>query len=193
VSNEQQLWGRRPGEPLTWFRRFERYRLMEPVRSVAAVFREEKGKNGRDEAPGRWYEEAKKWQWEERAAAWDAFQTTQIEAINAQERDKILRSGFALMHKRVKELDKLTRKLIKMASDDEKIWLVETRTMIMGEDRSQTTEKLTFNAPLFQLIDKYLDSIAKEMGERAKTSEPATKDIPTKTIGVDEGENGCEP
>jgi hypothetical protein len=80
-----------------------------------------------------------------------------------------------------------------MASDDEKIWLVETRTMIMGEDRSQTTEKLTFNAPLFQLIDKYLDSIAKEMGERAKTSEPATKDIPTKTIGVDEGENGCEP
>ena len=38
---EAQPWHRQPGEPLRWFRRFEQFRLMIPVRSVNAVFREE--------------------------------------------------------------------------------------------------------------------------------------------------------
>ena len=73
MSDEQQIWARQAGEPLMWYRRFERYRLMQPVRSIVAVFREEKRANERDEAPGRWYEEAKKWRWDERVAAWDVY------------------------------------------------------------------------------------------------------------------------
>lgn len=196
MSDAQHIWSQQEGEPSLWYGRFLVYLRLGTKRSVAVVYKKENHVKPRQTAskiPGDWYDIEKVWKWKERAKAYDEHQRAEEDRVIAEERDKILRSGFALMHKRVKELDKLTRKLIKMASDDEKIWLVETRTMIMGEDRSQTTEKLTFNAPLFQLIDKYLDSIAKEMGERAKTSEPATKDIPTKTIGVDEGENGCEP
>lgn len=179
VSDAQHIWSQQEGEPSLWYGRFLVYLRLGTKRSVNAVFKKENNKKQQKTTsfpgPG-WYDAEKEWNWKERAKAYDEYVRAEEDRVIAEEREKVLRSGFALMHKRVKELDRLTRKLIRMASDDEKIWLVETRTVIMGEDRSQTTEKLTFNAPLFQLIDKYLDSIAKEMGERIKKQELTGKD-----------------
>ena len=111
--------------------------------------------------------------WQERVKQYDADQAAkQIEIqdkIIAEEREKVLRSGFALMHKRVEMLDRLSNKLIQWTDEEKKVWIPETRVIGSGEN-AQTIENITFNAPLYTLIDKYLDSIAKETGERVKVT-----------------------
>lgn len=68
-----------PGEPLLWYRRFERFRLMEPVRSIPHVYREElqnteqrrKTQKAHPNDPdSTWYAMARLWHWE---AAMDIF------------------------------------------------------------------------------------------------------------------------
>lgn len=65
-------WDRQDGEPARWFDRFERYRKLGPRRTFEGAFREDTGGNGR--ANGRWWAEAARWRWKERAEAWDAEQ-----------------------------------------------------------------------------------------------------------------------
>lgn len=189
MSDERQIWHQQDGEPDLWYGRFNRYRLMGTRRSVNAVFKKEQKsakirENSRTgEAGGDWYEAAKVWNWEERARAYDEYQRAEEDRIITEEREKVLRSGFALVHKRVKELDKLTRKLIRMTSDESKVWIPETRTFRSGEESTSTVEKVEFNAPLFTLIDKYLGSIAAEMGERVKKKDIMLNQIPPDEYG----------
>lgn len=168
------------GEPLIWHRRFERFRLMEPTRSIAAVFREEMGENGRNEPPGRWYEESKKWQWEERAVAWDAYQTEEQERTIAREKEKVLRTGFALMHKRVEILNELCNLLIEEAKQKKNMYI-------------SSPKETRFNDGLYTSIDRYLNSIAAEMGERVKKKDITVTEIPPSVyLGFDPDQDGIE-
>ncbi len=59
-------------EPMLWYERFERYRLMGPNRTIEAAWRESPAKGSKGKRPSRhWYERAREWRWKERAEAWD--------------------------------------------------------------------------------------------------------------------------
>lgn len=174
MSEERKPWEQMEGEPDLWYGRFRVYLLMGSRRSVGAVYRKEyhvKARQTTLKISGDWYEAAKQWNWLERARDYDEFQRAEEDRIIAEEREKVLRSGYALMHKRVKTLDRLSRKFEQMEKDESKIWLTETRTTTMGEGKSVVIEKTTFNHHLYMLIDKYFDSIAKEVGDRVKKQE----------------------
>lgn len=185
MDEERKSWEQKinDGEPDLWYGRFVKFLRLGTKRSVNAVFKKETKRNleePRSNAHQDWYEAAKQWNWEKRARDYDEHQRAEEDRIIEEERDKVLRSGFALQHKRIKELDRLTRKLIRYTNDEEKVWIPETKTIMttQGKDKSQEqiVEKIVFNAPLFTLIDKYQDSIAKEMGERVKKQEITGKD-----------------
>lgn len=165
------------GEPDLWYGRFVKYLRLGTKRSVNAVSHKEHKKGqekSRTNAGPEWYEAAKLWNWEERARKYDKWQLAEEDRIIAEEREKVIRSGFALQHKRIKELDRLSRQLIAFTKEEKKIWMPETRTIGNG-DNAQTIEKETFNHQVYALIDKYFDSIAKEMGERVKQTELSGK------------------
>lgn len=62
-------WERQSAEPIQWYERFTRYRLMGMGRSIRKVLEAEnqRPKN----IPGNWLRMAEKWNWRERAEAWD--------------------------------------------------------------------------------------------------------------------------
>lgn len=174
MSEEQQrIWDRQEGESPLWFRRFERFRLMEPVRKIAAVFQEEQPEENRgkqrNDPPGVWYEIAKEWRWEERAAAWDAFLDDQLEKQIAQERKKILRSNYALMHKRIELLDRKTQQLAEITDTPDGIWVPDVKSVGTGPNAIQV-DLVQFNDAAFRELREYLTDIADEMGERVKTT-----------------------
>jgi hypothetical protein len=199
MSEERKPWEQNieAGEPDLWYGRFVKYLRLGSKRSVNALYAKEAkaAKNSEKQrnldAGGDWYDIEKAWNWKERARAYDEWQRKEEDRIIAEEKDKVLRSGFALMHKRIKELDRQARKLIQMTNDEQKIWVPEVRTVIMGEDKSQTIEKLTFNAPLFTTIDKIFDSIAKETGERVKKKDITITEMPASVYqGFNPDEDG---
>lgn len=175
MSEERKPWEQMidKGEPDLWYGRFRAYLRLGTKRSIASVFQktEKNREKQRLEVTGHWYEAAKTWGWESRARDYDEHQRAEEDRIIAEEREKVLRSGYALMHKRVKTLDRLSRKLEQIEKDESKVWLTETRTTTMGEGKSVVIEKTTFNHQLYILIDKYFDSIAKEVGDRVKKQE----------------------
>lgn len=199
MSDERKSWEQMEGEPDLWYGRFRVYLRLGTKRSVNVLYAKEAkaAKNSEKQrnlgAGGDWYSIEKEWNWKERARAYDEWQRSEEDRIIEEEKDKVLRSGFALMHKRIRELDRQARKLIRMTNDEEKIWIPEVRTVAMGENKSQTVEKLTFNAPLFTTIDKIFDSIAKETGERVKKKDITVTEIPPSVyLGFDPDQDGIE-
>lgn len=169
----RKLWDQLPEESDLWYGRFRAYLLMGTKRSIVDVFHQELEENGgdwRDEAHGSWYEYAKKYKWEERVKAYDKQWIIEQDKIIAQEKEKVLRTGYALMHKRIEALNKIADKMVKWADEDDKMWLIKTQS-ISNENFSKQTEEVIFNAPMLTMIDKYFDSIAKEKGERVKKQE----------------------
>lgn len=183
MNEERKSWEQRidEQEPDLWYGRFVKYLRLGTKRSVNAVFKKETPKNTekpRTVADNDWYDIEKQWKWKERARDYDEYQRAEEDRIIEEERDKVLRSGFALQHKRIELLGKMSRKLIAMTNDETKIWIPETRTTVIGEDKSQTVEKVVFNAPLFQQIERYQASIAAEMGERVKKKDITITEMP---------------
>lgn len=172
-KEQQQLWDKQEDEPPIWFRRFERYRLMEPVRSIVAVFQQEETKKNREKPrkkpTGDWYEIAKKWKWEERVAAWDAYVDEEVEKRIVAERKKVLRSHYALMHKRVELLDRKVQQLAEITDDEGKVWLPDVKSVGSGPS-ARRVDLVQFNDAAFRELREYLDDIAAEMGERVKTT-----------------------
>lgn len=111
--------------------------------------------------------------WQERVHQFDTEQAEwlakQQAAIIAEEKEKILRSGYALMHKRVQELDKLTRKLLKYTEDENLVWLPDVKGIGTGPD-AERVDLIQFNAALFKEIRGCFADIASELGERVKTT-----------------------
>jgi hypothetical protein len=67
-------WERQPGEPNLWFSRFQRYLLAGPSRSLLGTVngeRTEKGREKQSKVPGSWNQAFARWNWRERAEAWD--------------------------------------------------------------------------------------------------------------------------
>lgn len=202
-KQETTPWSQLPDETALWYRRFERFRLMEPVRSIPLVYREEKQsqsekKRGKTksapqtEPDGTWYEMAKLWQWEARAAAWDAKLDADLEQEIAAERKKILRSELALQHKRVELLNRKAKQLADITDTQDQIWLLDVKSIGTGPE-AERVDLLQFNDAAFKELREYLTDIADEMGERIKKHEAAITQLPPLTYGVSEDEEGCDP
>jgi hypothetical protein len=181
MDEERKPWEQLPDEPDLWYGRFRRFFLMAFGRSVSAVFKAEVSEGSRAnqslEVYGYWYEYAKKYNWQERAAAYDANWIEEQDKIIAQEKEKVLRSGFALQYKRIQSLDRLLNKLIEMTDDEDKIWIPDVKAIGNGPG-AERVDLVNFNAPLFTLIDKYKASLAAEMGERVKKKDITVTELP---------------
>lgn len=180
TNEERKPWDQLPDESSLWYGRFRSYLEMGFKRNVNAVHAEctKNDENLRDiNAPGEWYRIEKAWNWKERAKSYDEAWIIEQDKIIAQEKEIVLRTGYALMHNRIKLLNKFVEKMEQWADDDSKAWIIKTQT-VTGENFSKHTEEETFNAPMFSMIDKYLDSIAKEKGERVKKNEIEHKGLP---------------
>lgn len=178
MENERKTWEQMPEESDLWYGRFRAYLLMGFKRSIQAVFQletEEKRGNPSGEAQGHWYEYAKKYDWEERAKVYDAHWIEEQDEIIKQEREKVIRLGFALDYKRIEALNKLADKMMQWADEDDKVWLVKTQD-VTGDGFSKHTEETVFNAPMIGMIEKYFAGIAAEKGERVKKQELTGKD-----------------
>lgn len=172
-NTNEKFWDQQEGESSLWYGRFRAYLLLGVRRSVNAVFHleaEESRDYPRTEIQGHWYEYAKKYKWEERAQSYDKHWIEEQDIVIAAERAKVIRTGYALQHKRIEILDKLVSKLVEMTEDDDKVWLTESKTVWNGRN-PERVEAISLNHPLFTLIDKYQASIAAEMGERVKKQE----------------------
>lgn len=196
-ENEKAIWLQQDGESALWFRRFDRYRLMWPVRKIATVFQEEQSEKNREKPrtipTGDWYEIAKQWRWEERAAAWDAYMDAEIDKTIAAERKKVLRTGLALQHKRIELLAKKVQQLIDITNEESGIWIPDVKSVGMGKD-AERVDLVQFNDAAFRELREYLTDIADEMGERVKKKEVAYKELPPDRYeGIGDDDEGSEP
>lgn len=140
MSDEGQPWEKREGEG-RWYIRFLVYLRMGPSRSLlGAVNVARKGpKKPSISAPGAWKDAAKRWEWKERAQAYD----------EEQERLALAECRFARVSERAKVLDRWigTQDAIMLASVEE-----------VGYARADAMEQLR----------GLLDDMAKETGGRVK-------------------------
>lgn len=166
-------WDRQPQEPILWYRRFTRFRLMEPVRSVAAAYTLEHPTSSddkeRQKIPGAWYQKSHEWHWDERATAWDAHQTQEVEQQIAAERAKVLKTHYALMHQRIRDLDEVATVLKQELLDPNKRWLADVKSVGTGPT-AQRVDLITFNDALIREWRAALSDIASELGERVKVT-----------------------
>lgn len=102
MSDEaQQAWDQQPGEPTNWFVRFEMYRLAGPDRSLLAVWRSAQiSPKKPNNLPSSWKDAAERWQWKERAEAYDLFELQQIK----DEREQKYRDELNEHRERAKKL-----------------------------------------------------------------------------------------
>src|SRR5712664_321561 len=114
MDEERKIWERMDDEPVKWFSRFDKFRLMKPwVRSVNAVFGEvqaqnpKKPDNPRENADKEWYRKAQEWQWDERAAKWDAYRIAERDRKILLEEAEVLKERYALKHERIKALNEI--------------------------------------------------------------------------------------
>lgn len=163
---ERQLWDRMEGEPLRWYARFDRFRLMGWRRSVADVYHKENSVKQRKTAlkvPGDWYKTAKQWQWDERVEAWDAHKRVERDRIIALEEEEILKAEYSLKHNRIKDLNKLAVLLKEEVEDENKRWVEDVKAV--GKEAYYVKQ---FNDAVIREYRATLDDIAKEKGERVK-------------------------
>jgi len=173
-------WEKQAGESAVWFQRFDRFRLMKPIRKVSLVFQQEekariakteqnraKQSKIREKPPGVWYEIAKDWRWEERAAAWDKHIDRQLDQEIAAERKRVLRTELALQHKRIELLNRKALQLAEITDDESGIWIPDVKSVGFGPD-AKRVDLVQFNDAAFRELREYLTDIADEMGERVK-------------------------
>lgn len=195
-QQQRQPWDQIENEPSLWFKRFTAFRLMEPLRTVSEVFKQEcaaRGAKRKSKVPdGGWYDVAREWHWEERAAAWDAYQTAQQEQAIVKERAKVLKSRYALTHKRIQTLDRLAQKLLDYADDETKVWLLDVKAIGTGPS-AERVDLVQFNDGLFREIRAHFADIAAELGERVKKTDTTITNLPKEYIGIDDDDDGSEP
>lgn len=166
---ERKPWDRMidQNEPIKWYARFDRFRLMKPwKRSINAVFEEEETeKYGkvRTKIAGKWYRIAEQWQWNKRVEAWDEAQRSERDRVIALEEEEISKSELALKHNRIKELNELAFLLKGEVYDEDKRWIEDVKAV--GKEPYYVKQ---FNDAVIREYRASLDDIAKEKGERVK-------------------------
>ena len=103
---ESVAWEKRSDEPLAWFNRFERYRLLGPQRSLeAASLRCAEVEGQRCPKSSRtWCDASRRWQWQERARAWDATQPSPLPGEEEAHRSDARQERLGMISKIVKDL-----------------------------------------------------------------------------------------
>lgn len=170
------IWARQDGEPGAWFARFLIYRGCKPasgrlhdayVSCMAQAGKSPRKPSQSVDVPGAWKEKADQWQWKKRAEAYDAMLQAEAEErakalrdLEAAEIEKIMTSGYALIHNRVQGLDQMAR---------------DIRESMIDPETKEINPKWVYP----DKIREYrgcLDDIAKELGARVKKTELAGKD-----------------
>jgi hypothetical protein len=92
-----QPWEKQPEEPARWYARFDIFRRLGPGRTLEAAYRIAAKAEGlsKKRAGEEWHVHARRWQWRERAEAWDAVQG---EVLQAQEQERRLEGREARLH-----------------------------------------------------------------------------------------------
>lgn len=122
----------------------------------------------------RW---SSQYHWQERVKHYEEEQYKAEEEAIAEERKKVLRSEYALMHKRVHLLNRKIKQLTEITDSDAGIWLDDVKSVGTGKDAERVDLKV-FNADAFKELREFLDDIAAEMGERVKKTETAITALP---------------
>jgi len=102
---DAQPWQPMPGENQRWYQRFVQYVAMGAARSVRGVYNAEqrhlgKGTERSRAVPASWTQAAKRFEWQRRAAAFDAH-----------ERQRLLAAGNASDLERIAKLDELAERM----------------------------------------------------------------------------------
>jgi hypothetical protein len=144
---ERESWDRQAEEPNRWFSRFERYRLAGPGRSLlGAVNAEqaEKGKNKRGWIPGAWSRAAARWNWRDRAEAWDEHDRQQARQAHAQDVEEMNRRHIheaqALQNRAVQRLKSLDPSELS-ASDTLRYFVEATKLERTARGEPETIEE----------------------------------------------------
>jgi AAA+ ATPase superfamily predicted ATPase len=185
VDEQFHKWDRLLEEPNRWYQRFERLRLIGPNRSILALYLEEwiarQEKAGKSIAnkpkcpPGAWSKAAKEWHWQERWEAWDQYLSDRAAKEAEERRLKILSSGFAQRHERVRKLDELANLLLVELLDKDKRWLADVKQIGSGFT-AERVDIVRFNSALIRQFRETLEDLAAEMGERVRGIEIFGKD-----------------
>ena len=154
---ERKIWERYDHESGKAYAAFEVYLALGTARSLDAV-----AQKLAKSLPllKRW---SAQWQWVERARAYDNHMAAVAQAEREAEVKKIIESGYAQMHTRIKELDEVARMLRERIDDP-------------GQHYLDGKFGPVFNKELFSEWRDTLNDIAKELGHRRQGLEISGKD-----------------
>ena len=144
-------WDRQPGEPNLWYSRFERYRLAGPSRSIRGLLNSEKGTKSNKRRrciPGAWSRASTRWNWKDRAEAWDEHERQKAREAHARDiaemNQRHIQEAKALQAKAVERLKSLELKDI--SAGDLARFVVEATKLertARGEPESIEERRLT--------------------------------------------------
>lgn len=86
------------------------------------------------------------------------------------ERIRILQSGYALKHERIKVLNELAEMLLGEIKEVDKRWCPDVKSIGQGEN-AERVDIVRFNGSLIEQARKSLEDIAAELGERINRQE----------------------
>ncbi len=104
-------WDRQKGENLMWFSRFETYRMIGPERTLLGTINEmmvKKGEKRRNSIPNSWSLNFEKFDWKQRAEAWDDQERQKTRKENEKARSKARKARVSLI---LEGIDKLREAL----------------------------------------------------------------------------------
>lgn len=163
---------RLPNESAKAYAAYVIYREL-PVknRSIDAAWREAtKQQKSNKRATGCWVKWSSLYQWVVRAAERDKEQERIKDEVLKAEIEKIMSTGYAAVHKRVKHLDKLAKRQWKDMQKRELVWLPDVK-QIGGGEFAERVDIIRYNAGLDEQFRKSLEDIAKETGGRVTKQE----------------------
>lgn len=178
ASLDKKPWERWENEPARWHMRFKRYLAMGYRRSINAVYeteRAEKQGKASSKVSAGWYEAARRYQWEARAAAWDDAQSEEKAVLM---RQIAARSPFVSRPYRIVQLNTLCEALTRAidAGQDVAVFVTMVKQMreLMGDMKAELDE---WNVPLDASCDAAaLDALKQDNKRRRELNEERQAD-----------------
>jgi hypothetical protein len=95
---------------------------------------------------------------------------SELARLEQEEITRVLTSGYALMHRRVEALDKLSKKLEAYMEDEHNIWLPDVKSIGTGPT-AERVDLVQFNDRLISEYRATFADLASELGQRVKKQE----------------------
>lgn len=150
------------------------YLRMGPGRSLrllAKKYSKSKQKQAPTEAEGTLFNWSTDYDWQSRAATYDA----ELDAAKTEKRRQVMEQGLALDFERVTKLKKLAMYLAEQISDTDNVWLPDVKQIGAGEF-AERVDLVRFNAALIAEYRATLADLAAETGGRKQKTELSTPD-----------------